>query len=333
MLDRMRVRLVVVGAVVAILGVLTPVAGAQAPTVEDRVISLLNAERSERLIVHYGLLQAARGHSQEMARDGAIGHEGADERVNSAAPDPGEFNGAPDDGFGVAAWCENVTYSVGTSADEAAQRIYDAWHRGGAHERCMMDTSRNVGAVGIYYDGESWWATFIAEADSTPPGGQIATPKPRPATPADTTETPRPRASAQPKTDDGAEASAAPASEPADVMVVAPAPPAASTSPEEEVEEGANETAADAPSRPDAEVVEPAPLAADTQHVHAIADSAAVPIAPRPGIGWPEFAAVAAVLSIATVVLRRWFAVRTLPAFGDPPVVVDVAEADVLSRV
>ena len=172
MLDRMSLRAAVIGAVVAILTAFTPIAHATEPLVEERVVALINAQRTDRLVVHYGLLSAARNHSADMAREGGLSHEGADERVNSAPPDPGEFNGAPDDGFGVAAWCENVTYTVGTSEAEAPQRIFDQWNRGGAHQRCMMDTSRNVGAVGVYYDGQSWWATFIAEEDATPPGGR-----------------------------------------------------------------------------------------------------------------------------------------------------------------
>ena len=82
-------------------------------------------------------------------------------------------------------------------------------------------------------------------------------------------------------------------------------------------------------------VVEPEPIAsAAPPFVPAIAESAAVPIVPGPGIGWPELAAVGAVLSIATVLLRRWFVVQAVPT-GDAPIVVDVAEAEtkVLSRV
>jgi uncharacterized protein YkwD len=324
MLDRMSLRLVVAGAVVAVLTALTPMTHAAEPTVEDRVIALINAERTDRLIVHWGLLAAARGHSQEMARDGAIGHEGADARVNSAPPDPGEFNGAPDDGFGVAAWCENVTYSVGTSSDEASQRIFDQWHRGGAHERCMMDTSRNVGAVGVYYDGQSWWATFIAEVDSTPPGAP-PTPKPRPAAPADTHETPKPQAKTAPSADDSS-SSSAPDPTPAGIVVVAtPAP---------EVADTASRAADEATDQPEAVperdlppvASEPAPLRSS---VRAIAADAAVPIEPRPGIGWPELAAVVGVLSLATVLLRRSLVRPFLIA--DVPVVVDAPEP-VLSR-
>ena len=327
MLDRMRLRTVVIGAVIAILAALTPMAGAAEPTVEDRVIALINAERTERLTVHWGLLSAARNHSADMSRQGRMSHEGADERVNSAPPDPGEFNGAPDDGFGVAAWCENVTYTIVPGAEEAAQRIFDQWHRGGAHERCMMDTSRNVGAVGVYYDGQNWWATFIAEKDSTPPGGAPPTAKPKPAAPADHQRTPKPQASAPPN-DDATDDTSSPTSVPdvAPAIVVATAAPTSVPSAEPDV-------AASAVPIGNTRVVEPDPVRSPAvRDVPAIAESAAVPIAPRPGIGWPELAATAAVLALATVVLRRWFVERALPS-REAPLVADVDEPDVLSRV
>ena len=331
MLDRMRSRFVVVGAVAGILSALTPIAHSAAPTVEDRVIALINAERTERLTVHWGLLAAARSHSADMAREGGLSHEGADARVNSAPPDPGEFNGAPDDGFGVAAWCENVTYTVGTSEAEAPQRIFDQWHRGGAHQRCMMDTTRNVGAVGVYYDGQSWWATFIAEDDATPPGAP-ATPEPREAVPADKTKaTPKPQPDVAPTVDDkDATATPAPDTEPAGVVVVASAPPSASTEPGSSIDTDETSRQQDVPA------VERAPVpSAAPRDVPAIAESAAVPVVPEPGIGWRELVAVGALLSIATVLLRRWFPVHTVPYQGtaEPPVVVDVEETELLARV
>jgi uncharacterized protein YkwD len=310
----MRVRSVVIGAVVAILTALTPVARSAAPTVEDRVIALINAERSERLVVHWGLLAAARSHSADMARQGGLSHEGADERVNSAPPDPGEFNGAPDDGFGVAAWCENVTYTVGTSEDEAPQRIFDQWHRGGAHQRCMLDASRNVGAVGVSYDGESWWATFIAEVDSTPPGAP-ATPKPKPAAPADRDDAPEPEVSAVPDVTDedrGDTASSAPDATETGVVAAASAAPDASAEPEPGDSEPATVRERERPA------IDPEPAVSSApRDVPAIAESAAVPVVPRPGIGWPELAAVAAVLSIATVLLADGSSrPRSRPASG-----------------
>jgi uncharacterized protein YkwD len=326
MLDPMSLRAVVIAAVVAILTALTPMAHATEPLVEDRVIALINAQRTDRLTVHYGLLAAARGHSQRMAREGGLSHEGADERVNSAPPDPGEFNGAPDDGFGVAAWCENVTYTVGTSQDEAPQRIFDQWNRGGAHHRCMMDTSRNVGAVGVYYDGQSWWATFIAEVDSTPPGGAAPTAKPRPAAPADAQKTAKPQASSAPSDDD---TSSAPAPEPTSGAIVVEATPVATeaaTRPEVAEQPVATDAGADERSTPDGSPnVDPVAR----PNVRAIAQNAAVPIAPRPGIGWPELAAVAAVLSIATVLLRRSL-VGMQPATG--ATIVDDVDVPALTR-
>ena len=324
MLDRMSLRAAVIGAVVAIVTALTPMAHATEPLVEDRVVALINAQRTDRLVVHYGLLSAARNHSADMAREGGLSHEGADERVNSAPPDPGEFNGAPDDGFGVAAWCENVTYTVGTSESEAPQRIFDQWNRGGAHQRCMMDTTRNVGAVGVYYDGQSWWATFIAEKDATPPGAP-ATPKPKPAVPADEQKTPRPERTAAPSGDTSSDddaSSARASSEPAPSAVMVIATPAADATRDEDGasrEPTDDEAAADVTASPVARE-----LAPERAPVPVIAENAAVPVMPRPGIGWPELAAVVGVLSLATVLLRRSL-VRP-PPFGPEPVVDDVRE-------
>jgi uncharacterized protein YkwD len=331
MLGRMRVRSVVIGAVVAVLATLTPTARSAEPTVEDRVIALINEERSERLTVHWGLLAAARSHSADMSREGGLSHEGADERVNSAPPDPGEFNGAPDDGFGIAAWCENVTYTIVAGTEEAAQRIFDQWHRGGAHTRCMLDMSRNVGAVGVYYDGQNWWATFIAEVDSTPPGGAPpATAKPKPAAQADDDATPKPRPGVVENddvADEGEAASSAPAPTDAATVAVASTAPSASSEPDPG-------TVDDEPAPPDdVRTIDPEPVRSSApRDAPAIAESAAVPLIPGPGIGWPELAAVAALLSIASVVLRRWFVERATPPRRSP-VVEDVAATEVLSRV
>src|SRR5689334_21887936 len=123
-------RAVVVGALAVVSAAATIVfpapARASSWDVEAKVTELLNHDRSKPLVLHGGLLEDARSHSAEMSRNGGLDHDNADERVNDSAPDPPEANGAPDDGFGVAAWCENVTYSVGTTEDVAAQRIYDA---------------------------------------------------------------------------------------------------------------------------------------------------------------------------------------------------------------
>jgi hypothetical protein len=137
---------------------------------ESQVFSLINGERSKPLIEHAGLLDVARMNSMRMARDGGLEHD-SDDEIMAAQPDPPQGSGAPDNGFAVAAWCEDVTYSTGFPESQVAQKLYEQWHNSPPHQACMTNESKNVGAVGIYYDGTTWWATFIAEVDSTPPGG------------------------------------------------------------------------------------------------------------------------------------------------------------------
>jgi hypothetical protein len=150
---------------------------------ESKVFGYINGERSKPLIEHPGLLSAARQHSQEMASRGGLDHDGADARANGADPD-----------FEPASWCENVTYSTGFPESEVAQRLYEQWRRSAPHQRCMTNEEKNVGAVGIYFDGSTWWATFIAEVDRTPPGG--AAQSSQRAAPASTKPEPPPKASA-----------------------------------------------------------------------------------------------------------------------------------------
>jgi hypothetical protein len=167
--------------VVALVSLSSPTSAAG--SIESQVFGLINGERSSPLIEHSGLLYAARAHSQQMAISGGLNHDGADERVANAQPDPAEGNGAPDDGFATAAWCENVTYSTGFPESQVAGKLYEQWRRSAPHQACMTNSGKNVAAVGIYYDGSTWWATFIAEVDRTPPGGRpAAPPAPRPTT-------------------------------------------------------------------------------------------------------------------------------------------------------
>lgn len=137
---------------------------------ESQVFAKINAGRSHALALHHGLLSDAEGHSQYMSQTGNLNHDNADERVNEAPPDPAEANGAPDDGFAQAGWCENATYVTPAQGDPATA-IYNNWKNSPPHAACMNNTGKNVGAVGVYFDGSTYWATFVAEADSTPPGG------------------------------------------------------------------------------------------------------------------------------------------------------------------
>jgi hypothetical protein len=171
-------------AAVAVPLLLPGVARAQSqPSMESQVFAKINAARSKKLIFHGGVHSVAWRHSADMASRGGLSHANADARISNAPPDPAEANGAPDDGYGRD-WCENVTYvNFGTEA-EAPGKIYEAWRRSGAHQRCMQDTTLNTGAVGIYWDGNTWWATFIAYLDHTPPGAPApaapVAPKPKP---------------------------------------------------------------------------------------------------------------------------------------------------------
>jgi uncharacterized protein YkwD len=291
-----RALLVAAVTLVATAPLITPALGTE-PTAESEVMRRINAGRSDRLVVHSGLLAVARAHSQEMASHGSLDHNDADARIRSAPPDPYEINGAPDDGSPPASWCENVTYSVGTSESEASQRIYDAWEGSGAHGRCMNDTSRNVGAVGIYYDGQSWWATFIAMVDNTPPG---APPAPR-ATPtaAPRTQAPLPAPTQAPARTD---------------VPVEPSP--------EGMIASIDATPVQASARASVEMVGPPARAAQVQatvnHPGGASSleadplfSDAKPASVVLGYGWQELSAVAALLVLATFVLMR--AMRPVP--------------------
>ncbi len=163
-------RLLLLAAAVAVPLLVPGVVEAQSqPSLESQVFAKINAARSKKLIFHAGVHTVAWHHSADMSSRGGLSHANADARISNAPPDPAEGNGAPDDGYGRD-WCENVTYvNFGTEA-EAPGKIYEAWRRSGAHQRCMQDTTLNTGAVGIFWDGSTWWATFIAYLDHTPPG-------------------------------------------------------------------------------------------------------------------------------------------------------------------
>ena len=301
-----RKALVLAMVVAAPLAFLSSPSASASVSVEMRIHELIDADRAEPLTIHRGLQAAARDHSRHMAMDGGLSHENADARVNSAPPDPPEGDGAPDNGFPVARWCENVTYSIGRSESEAGDQLYAQWKRSGAHYRCLMDTSRNVGAVGIYYDGESWWATFIAEEDATPPGGGTSpntkpaeakpTPEPRPAPAA----TDRPEAKTE--TDDESDVSTTPASAPP-ISVEASAPPSSDQEPAGSAEPSREPVA----EEPEAQPVERPVAEQDAPFAGSVTRATAASRDPPLAIGWQEVAGVAGVLSVASYLLkRRW---------------------------
>lgn len=293
-LNRMLLRRAVLVGAVAAATLMPSGAQGQEASLEAQVFSMINDGRSARALApHSGLLAAARSHSHYMSRRGGLSHDGADERVRNAPPDPYEMNGAPDDGFAVAAWCENVTYVMAAPESEVAQRIYNAWDGSGAHGRCMNNPGKNVGAVGIYYDGQAWWATFIAESDSTSPGGAPAA-----------ADEPTARPSSQP-----APAASTSAAEPSASEI--PATPAGLLAGSDRAAEGPQVSAQ--PTSVPAPAITAQPVygqlaGPDIKTVVEAPPVRARPVAPlpgRPGYGWQELAGVAGVLAIATVLSRR----------------------------
>jgi hypothetical protein len=285
-----------------------PQATSADPSIEAQVMAKIRASRPGGLIQHAGLHAVARQHSMYMSNSGRMSHDNADQRITNAPPDPFETNGAPDDGVPPAAWCENVTYSTGHPASEVAQRLYSQWQGSGAHARCMRDTSRNVGAVGVHYDGTTWWATFVATTDKTPPGAPKPqkTSPPAPA-PAASDESDTPAATTEPQTN------SAPVSEntsPASESTPAGAADASAPVAEEATDEAKAEASA-APERP-----------ADLPTLPTGAETfVPEPVAAEMGYGWQELAAVGAVLAIASFIVRRRSR-RKVPVVYAPPDVV-----------
>jgi uncharacterized protein YkwD len=170
-----------------------PARASQSDDVEVRVLQLINQGRSGQSkgaeVTHGGLRGAARSHSADMSARDTMDHSGYPGRINTAAPDPYESNGPPDDGFNGAS-CENVAwYQPGGTAttEQVAQTFYSLWYNSPEHYQCMFDTygwNLNVAGVGIYYAAGKWWATFDSAFDRTPPtASPPPTPSPAPSSP------------------------------------------------------------------------------------------------------------------------------------------------------
>ncbi len=170
-------------------------------SIESELLGLINGDRGSDLIMHSGLRIVGRVHSQEMSRDGGLNHGGAEGRIREAPPDPSEANGPPDDGF-TGTWCENVAYVRGAPEHEVAQRMYQGWTNSPPHDRCMNDERMTAAGVGVFFDGETYWATLESAVDRTLPGSApppTPTPTPSPEiTPSLRTEPPERTAPPEP---------------------------------------------------------------------------------------------------------------------------------------
>jgi uncharacterized protein YkwD len=135
--------------------------------------------------MHSGLREQQRRHAQHMSEIGTLTHDGFQQRHDSAAPDPSEGNGAPDDGFNSFV-AENIALNSrqGRSDADVAAAIYQQWFNSPGHKANMLDERNdgyNVAGVGIFEaPGGKIWGALLLAVDSTLPAGGSATPTPTP---------------------------------------------------------------------------------------------------------------------------------------------------------
>ncbi len=161
-----------------------PVSVGRAPTIEARVLDLVNQIRRDHgrapYAMHAGLRAVAREHSQNMSRAGRLSHDGFTDRLRRATPDPLQAGGGSDRGFyasGLAA-CENAAYrfragSTDETDEQVARGFAGQWWRSAPHRDCLLDVwgaGLNVTGIGVYRDSRGvWWATMEVVRDLTAP--------------------------------------------------------------------------------------------------------------------------------------------------------------------
>jgi uncharacterized protein YkwD len=157
-----------------------PEADADAAAVETALLQAINTGRASvgkpALVMHAGLRVKQQGHAQHMATIDALTHDGFGDRAQTAAPDPIEANGAPDDGYNGSV-AENVAQNFrnGASDVDIANAIYQQWFNSPGHKANMFDENGfgyNAAGVGIFEepDGKIWGALLLI-VDGSPPGG------------------------------------------------------------------------------------------------------------------------------------------------------------------
>lgn len=173
----------VTASMMAVAGLaVAPAASADNVTIESALLARINEGRQAAgkapVVVHSGLRAKQRVHAQNMSASGALTHDGAATRRATAAPDPAEANGAPDDGF--SGWCENIAYRTrsGQSDAQVAAGLYGQWFNStSGHKECMLDTNRahNVAGLGVFEgsDGRIWAALMLEQDASKPSSGTV----------------------------------------------------------------------------------------------------------------------------------------------------------------
>ncbi|WP_367129230.1 CAP domain-containing protein [Saccharothrix sp. HUAS TT1] len=123
---------------------------------EDRVVSLVNVERSRRGLAALGvderLRRSARRHSADMARRRVLAH------LLPGGPDP--FERMLAEGFPHPAG-ENVAFG-----QETAVRVVEAWMRSAPHRANVLHAEFATIGVGLLLDATGhWWTQNFGYAD------------------------------------------------------------------------------------------------------------------------------------------------------------------------
>lgn len=146
-------------------------AGGQASPEETRaeriILKKINVYRVDRglapLVRHEFMSKEARKHSNYMANQGKLSHDGFSSRKSRIASN--------DAGIDPAKICENTASAQGyDNPGPVAKKVVRAWKKSGSKRRCLLDVdfATHSAGVGVEHRGDSWYATFIAANDSTP---------------------------------------------------------------------------------------------------------------------------------------------------------------------
>jgi len=162
-------RLLVIVVLLSALGLLAlPAALAQTPSVEVDLLALINTARSQPVVMHAGLREAARKHAADMAAADAISHAGARDRIYHAQPDPPQNSSPPDDGF-TGTWCEIAGWEPVHADENVAGRFFTEWRKKAEDNVCLINERVTVAGLGVYERGPRWWATLLMVQDTTLP--------------------------------------------------------------------------------------------------------------------------------------------------------------------
>jgi len=160
------------------LALVMPAARAQTPSVEEELLALINTVRGGKSVVmHAGLRDVARKHSEAMASSGSLNHRRAKQRIDTATPDRPQEGGPPDPGF-TGTWCEVVGWEPAGADAGVARRFFADWRETSQDNKCMSNPDMTVAGLGVYERGNRWWATLEMAQDRTLPLPVKNTPPP-----------------------------------------------------------------------------------------------------------------------------------------------------------